>query len=551
MRSRLLMFTLLLMPVMARAQAVTVKTFTYKRDLQADVYDFPGRSKQPVIVFIHGGALMMGNRGLSTNSGSLLHTLVTAGYAVVSIDYRLAPQVKLPAIIEDVQDACKWVREKGPELFRINPDELFVMGQSAGGYLTLMTGFRIHPRPRALVSFWGYGDIAGAWYSRQDPFYLQQPLASKEEAEQAGGARLYLYCRQQGLWPKVLTGHDPDADPRAFDPFCPLRNVSKEYPPTLLIHGDRDTDVPYEQSVLMAKELSRHDVAHNFITLTNGGHGISRRDAALAARTYEQVVRFLDKHRKSVRMAGIVLKWIRTDKESNYRRIEPMIREAAANAAKIVCTTECFLDGYAIADKSIPLDDYRALGEAIPDGRYFQRLSALAKELKIHLIAGLTEADGDARFNTAVVLGPAGELIGKYRKQRLQHEAVRNTAGETSPVFETPYGRIGVMICADRTEAGIVRRFCAAGADLLICPSGGMFGPKSNDPIVQARSRENRTHILFVHPAQFLVTAPDGANLANTVLGDRLVIEPQEAGTEKDANRIFYFDLPFPAVAAR
>jgi len=327
--------------------------------------------------------------------------------------------------------------------------------------------------------------------------------------------------------------------------------VSKDYPPTLLIHGDRDTDVPYEQSVLMAKELSRHDVAHNFITLTNGGHGISRRDAALAARTYEQVVRFLDKHRKSVRMAGIVLKWIRTDKESNYRRIEPMIREAAANAAKIVCTTECFLDGYAIADKSIPLDDYRALGEAIPDGRYFQRLSALAKELKIQLIAGLTEADGDARFNTAVVLGPAGELIGKYRKQRLQHEAVRNTAGETSPVFETPYGRIGVMICADRTEAGIVRRFCAAGADLLICPSGGMFGPKSNDPIVQARSRENRTHILFVHPAQFLVTGPDGSNLANTVLGDRLVIESHEVGSEKDVNRIFYFDLPFPAVAAR
>ena len=120
MRSRLLMFALLVMPVMAGAQEVTVKTFTYKRDLQVDVYDFPGRSNQPVIVFIHGGALMMGSRGLSTNSGSLLHTLVSAGYSVVSIDYRLAPQVKLPAIIEDVQDACKWVREKGPELFQIN-----------------------------------------------------------------------------------------------------------------------------------------------------------------------------------------------------------------------------------------------------------------------------------------------------------------------------------------------------------------------------------------------------------------------------------------------
>ena len=65
-------------------------------------------------------------------------------------------------------------------------------------------------------------------------------------------------------------------------------------------------------------------------------------------------------------MAGIVLKWVRGDKEANFRRAEPMIRQAAAKGAKIVCTTECFLDGYAIADKSIPLDDFRALGEPIP-----------------------------------------------------------------------------------------------------------------------------------------------------------------------------------------
>lgn len=246
----------------------------------------------------------------------------------------------------------------------------------------------------------------------------------------------------------------------------------------------------------------------------------------------------------AVRVAGIVLKWIRTDKAANYRRAEPMIREAAAKGAKIVCTTECFLDGYAIADKSIPLEQYRALGEPIPSGPYFQRLAALAKELRIHLIAGLTEADGDARYNTSVLLGPDGQLIGKYRKQKLQHESVRNTPGHASPVFATPYGRIGIMICADRTEPVIVQRFCTAGADFLICPSGGMFGPKNNDPIVQARSRENQIHIVFVHPAEFLVTGPDGSNLAQTVLGDKLLITPDQAGSEKDSNRIFYFDLP-------
>ena len=57
---------------------------------------------------------------------------------------------------------------------------------------------------------------------------------------------------------------------------------------------------------------------------------------------------------KSVRVAGIVLKWVRGDKAANYNRVEPMIREAAAGGARIICTTECFLDGYAIADKGIP-----------------------------------------------------------------------------------------------------------------------------------------------------------------------------------------------------
>src|SRR5689334_18071273 len=77
----------------------------------------------------------------------------------------------------------------------------------------------------------------------------------------------------------------------------------------------------------------------------------------------------------SVRVAGLVLKWVRADKEANFRRVEPMIREAAAHGALIVCTTECFLDGYAIADKSIPLERYRALGEPIPDGEYYRRLA--------------------------------------------------------------------------------------------------------------------------------------------------------------------------------
>ncbi len=246
---------------------------------------------------------------------------------------------------------------------------------------------------------------------------------------------------------------------------------------------------------------------------------------------------------KSVRIAGIVLKWIRAEKEANMRRAEGMIRQAARHGAQIVCTTECFLDGYAIADKSIPLEKYRALGEPIPDGPYYKRLQALACELKILLVAGMLEADGDARYNTAVLIGPDGRLLGKYRKQHLEHELVRNRPGTQSPVFATPYGRIGVMICADRRLPEIAAKMKQQGAEFLLCPSGGMFGPKSNDWILQARSRETGLAIVFVHPAEFLVTGPDGSVLAQTVVGKSLLIGAAEAGTAKDENQVCYFDL--------
>lgn len=248
----------------------------------------------------------------------------------------------------------------------------------------------------------------------------------------------------------------------------------------------------------------------------------------------------------TVRIAGIVLKWVRGDKEANWLRLEPMVRETAKGGAQIVVTTECFLDGYAIQDKSIPLEEYRALGEKIPEGKYFQRLSTLAGELRIHLVAGMTEADGELRYNTSVLIGPDGRLLGKYRKHALEHELVRNTPGTDTPSFKTDFGRVGIMICADRKHPDLVERIAAGGAEFLLCPSGGMFGPKSNDHFLQQRSRENKLHIVFVHPCEFLATGPDGAILTQTLLGDSLLVSPAQIGSEQDSKRVFYFDLPVP-----
>jgi acetyl esterase/lipase len=292
-----------------KGRAVSKQTFTYKvvRDceIQADVYRFPDTVVHPAIFEIHGGALIMGNRN-SPNRVEI-EKYVRAGYVVISIDYRLAPETKLKEIIEDVQDAYGWVRTKGPGLYFIDPNRIGVMGGSAGGYLTLMTGFCVRPRPKALVSFFGYGDIAGPWLSQPDPFYNTQPAIPKQEAYLAVSnrpisgspatpgdprSRFYLYCRQHGLWPKEVVGHDPDTEPRAFDPFCPVRNVTQDYPPTMLLHGDKDTDVPFDQSVQMAKELERHGVENEFIRIPNGGHGFD------TTQHFDRVLAFLDKHLK-------------------------------------------------------------------------------------------------------------------------------------------------------------------------------------------------------------------------------------------------------------
>lgn len=290
---------------------LTPQTFTYKSvrgcALKADVFGSARGTSRPAAVWIHGGALILGDRrGVDR---ALLAELVRAGFVVVSIDYRLAPETKLPAILDDVGDALRWVRADGPRTFGADPDRLVVLGGSAGGYLTLTCGYRVRPRPRALVSFWGYGDVAGDWYSRPDAFYRRQPLVPEAEARAAVGteviaepppgnrrSRFYLYCRQNGLWPKEVAGRDPDAGPKAFDAFCPVRNVSAGYPPTLLVHGTDDTDVPYAQSVLMDRELARHGVPHELITVPLAGHGLRGVDGAVVADIHRRVLAMLRRH---------------------------------------------------------------------------------------------------------------------------------------------------------------------------------------------------------------------------------------------------------------
>jgi acetyl esterase/lipase len=275
--------------------------------IRLDVHRPDDGRRRPVAVWIHGGALINGHReGVSQRVND---ALLGRGYAVASIDYRLAPETKLPEIIADVEDAFTWIRANAEGEFSGDASRLPVLGGSAGGYLTLVTGYRVEPRPAVLVPFWGYGDVLGDWYTKPSPHARHRrievtreqalaqvngpPVADSRDRPGDGGL-FYAYCRQQGVWPQEVSGFDPRTEAEKFTPYLPVKNVTRDYPPTFMVHGTNDTDVPFEQSVLMAEQLKKHGVRHELASVPDAEHGLADGDPQLVNEAYHRAFAFLD-----------------------------------------------------------------------------------------------------------------------------------------------------------------------------------------------------------------------------------------------------------------
>ena len=171
---------------------------------------------------------------------------------------------------------------------------------------------------------------------------------------------------------------------------------------------------------------------------------------------------------------GLVQMACALDPNENFAKAEWKIREAAGRGAQIICLQELFRTQYFCREENVSLF---ALAEPIP-GPSTEALGRLARELRIAIVASLFERRAPGLYhNTAAVIGTSGGIEGLYRKMHipddpLYFEKYYFTPGDLGfPNFETPFGRVGVLVCWDQWYPEAARISTLEGADVLLYPT--------------------------------------------------------------------------------
>lgn len=228
-------------------------------ELEADVF-FPEKgvgTSAPAAVFIHGGGWTGGTKEQSRALSLLRGPLLERGYVVASVGYRLAPEHKWPAQIEDVKCAIRSLRASASR-YGIGKDRIGVWGPSAGGHLSAMLGTS---GPEA-----GFGDAGG---------HQDQSARVQAVIDLFGPTDL-----TSGVWnvsrvteaEQVFGTSDPDAD--VLSRASPVSHVSSDDPPFLIIHGRQDSTVPPSQSVALDSALTEAGVSSTLILVDHAAHGL-------------------------------------------------------------------------------------------------------------------------------------------------------------------------------------------------------------------------------------------------------------------------------------
>ncbi|MGE5647458.1 MAG: carbon-nitrogen hydrolase family protein [Acidobacteriota bacterium] len=199
----------------------------------------------------------------------------------------------------------------------------------------------------------------------------------------------------------------------------------------------------------------------------------------------------------------------------NLKFMAEVVDGAAREHPDVILLTEVFVN------RGVAGKPYQ-LAQPIP-GPATEVLAEKARRYKSYIIAGLLESDHGRTYNTAVLLDREGRLAGKYRKTHLPLAEVEDgiTAGSDYPVFDTDFGRIGILICWDVVFPEPMRILRLKGAEVIFLPIAGDPAPGHLDTITRARAMDNGI-FLITSISQELgsrIVDPDGRILAETKEG--------------------------------
>jgi len=238
--------------------------------LLADLYLPDTETPAPVVVHLHGGAWVGGDKG--DGGGERQAALARHGIAVVSVNYRLVPTVRYPTLVHDGKAAVRWVRAHAAA-YGFAGAKVGVWGASAGGYLAAMIGLSAgdaelegevgHDRDAASAV-----DAVVAWFPAGD----LEASAYRSPLE----ARILPPPAEAGLFGREgLRSDDP-----VLVAANPSRRAHADAPPFLVAHGDRDHMVPEVQGRMLHDALVRAGADSTFVVLGGAGHEDAGFDAA-------------------------------------------------------------------------------------------------------------------------------------------------------------------------------------------------------------------------------------------------------------------------------
>ncbi len=231
------------------AKKVAFSTVTYDaiNKLTLDYYPSPYQGSKPCVIVIHGGSWAGGN---SQQLPELNSELAQEGYQVASINYRLAPQYKFPAPVEDVRAAIAYLRSHAREL-AIDTSRFFLLGRSAGGEIALSAAYTLNDKNiKGVISFYGPTDMVWGYENPTNPLVLN----SKKIMEDYLGGTL-TQVRNQYL------------------NSSPTETLTGYLPPTLLIYGHHDPLVSHLHSNRLTKKLKLLGVPYYELFLPWATHG--------------------------------------------------------------------------------------------------------------------------------------------------------------------------------------------------------------------------------------------------------------------------------------